>query len=469
MEFGAVFDNRLSSAERAFFQRAIGALMPGCDRLEIPAAGSLELCHAAVAAGVRPAQIVAGGSNLATVIVGAQASGFPPEALLLRFTGDLVPLNDLLREPNGYGAMLVGYHAAQLRADVYHENLARREMLGRAGHYAAATQSQIEKALRKLQGIEFRFEGYLEHLDRAMRDPKALLVVLPPRTTDGITAADKRAMAYLDWPGVDAQTYKPGDRQSFIDLAMISEALTLVLADQTSAQAWPEKVVFAHEQRADRVNYVLCSRPELLTPLIVNRPETRVAPPDYPMIDDGVTIGPDSTLAFVPTTREVAMYLRDLWAHKLGATRSECYFLFLVDGRAAGVFGMFFDHFEANRSPHVSETFGFNAPLRRHKRFNKLMMMCLVSGEARDFFVAQPGPRSSLLELTIFQTTCISSHPELKTNRGLLKLVERRDLPGGRYYLNYRAPFNTASFRDCLLKWLKKDAKYGESDAAEAA
>lgn len=470
MQFGSVFDNRLPAAQRAYFQSALGVLGAAFERVEIPGAGSLELCHAAVAGKVPPKRLVAGGSNLLTAMVGGFAGGAEASLLGLQFLGDLEPLNELLDGPTAYGAMLVGYHAAQLRPDVYHEQVGRRALVGDRVKYAAGAQGQLDRACAALRGLDFRAEGFLAHMRRALPDAGAVIALIPPRTTDGVTASDKRALELIRWASPPAEHYRPAaDRRTVVDLAMIGEAATLVLADADGAYAWPEKVVFAHELRADRVEYVLCSQPDLLRPRISNRPQTKVCAPIFPLMDDACEITPETKLAFAPTTREVAMYLRDLWAHKLGSVRAECYFLFLVDGHAAGVFGMFFDHLEGNRSPHVNETFGFNAPLSRHKRFNKLMMMCLVSGESRDYFASQPGPRSSLLELTIFQTTCISSHPELKTNRGLMKLIERRDLPGGRYYLNYRANFNKATFHDCLLKWLRNDANVRGRNADAAA
>jgi hypothetical protein len=458
MDFGQVFDAGLPRQQRAFVQGAMAALRAAYPRLELAAAGNYELAHSAVAAGYAPEQITVTGWTLPAAVVGQYASGREANRLGVEFTGELEPFNDLVDGDDGFGAILVGYHAAQLQTAKHHERILFRSLIADRAGYASATQRALCKVAEKISGIEFRLGTAWDAVAAGVDDPRALVVVNPPRTTDGVTAADKRARGQVEWPDQPAFAYKPvGDVLDLAEETMACAGCGLMLCNPLVAGAHDDRVVFAHEQRADRVEYAIVNRPELLRPAIVNRPETRVCAPLLPLIDGHAEVTAASTLAFVPTTREVAMYLRDLWAHKLGATRSETYFLFVVDGHAAGVFGMFFDHLHANRLPTVMETFGFNAPLAKHRRLNNLMMRCLVSGQARAFFAAAAG--TTLLDLTEFQTTCISSVPELKTNRGILKLVERRLLPAGRYYLNYAAPFTQESFADCLRKWLAKDGK----------
>ncbi|HEY5410347.1 MAG TPA: hypothetical protein VIJ94_06430 [Caulobacteraceae bacterium] len=470
MNLGAFIESTLPPPQRGYLEGLFKRLRDDCSSVHIPFSGALELAHAAVFGGFAPPDVHCSDVTFVGLVMGTMAAGRTVDTLSIEFSGDLQPFNELVAGKHGFGAALVGWRAGQLRPEVYFEQIARREICKNRAIYAERMQRDLLRAIAPVAGLDFQPIGVWSHLESCIVDVDAAVVVNPPLLTDGVTAADKRAAAMCTWAGPELPGFNPRkSRDQLYDLVLGDpKALCVVVARHQLDQAESDRVIFAHEHRADRLEYILCSRPDLVPATLAPRAETRVSAPIWPLVSDGFEITDQTRIDFVPTTREVALYLRDLWAHKLGATRSENYFLFLLDGHAAGVFGMFFDHFGANRSPHVSETFGFNVAIPRYKRLNKLMMMCLVSRQARDFFVAQPGPRNSLLELTTFQTTCISSHPELKTNRGLMKLRERRDLPGGRYYLNYVAPFNAMSFHDCLLKWLAKDADVGEKPNAAA-
>jgi hypothetical protein len=155
------------------------------------------------------------------------------------------------------------------------------------------------------------------------------------------------------------------------------------------------------------------------------------------------------------------VYYRDLFAHKLGVSRSEDYYLAIADGYLWAVCA--FHTANASRRGHtkdgglfVYETFGFNVP-SHYNRLNKLFMMCLTCRDFRDTLIRE-NPSMAYVGDFDFQTTCLSDVPELKANRGVLKLVERSTMPNGKYKLNYRAKFADCSFSDQLAKWLKKDA-----------
>jgi hypothetical protein len=237
----------------------------------------------------------------------------------------------------------------------------------------------------------------------------------------------------------------------------------ILFADKVPDDHKP-RIVFGHEFKASDVNYILASR-LVGKPGRLLRRETAIRPPIWPIVDDTLEITPETVIQLVPASKEAALYCRDLWAHKLGTTRSEAYFFMLLDGKVSSVFGMFFDKLVRGQLPMVSETFGFSAPVRRYKRLNKLMMMCLISGEGRDFFASQPAARASMMPLTTFQTSCLATTPETKGDRGIgVKLVGRRKIREGAWHLNFRGPFNKMSYADCRDKWLRKDGRVG-SDA----
>jgi hypothetical protein len=78
--------------------------------------------------------------------------------------------------------------------------------------------------------------------------------------------------------------------------------------------------VFALDNKG-KIDYLLCNRPDEAHMLVKRKTETKINPAQIPMLPEDHEITENSTAAVVPTTRERALYYRDLLAHKLGASR----------------------------------------------------------------------------------------------------------------------------------------------------
>jgi hypothetical protein len=470
-QLSKIFEGTLPAEQRVFFQAALTALRSRYRRLVIPCCGRFSIARAAVAAGFEPDAIRCSDMSLFSSVVGAFLGGGNASTLGVAFLNELTPFNDLLAGPCAFGALVVGMKAAQLKPDSYFENVVRRDLIASRSDYAREAQAALEKAMKPIMGVGYIPADMWGEIEEAAGDPEAILIVNPPAYKNGYTKMFQRINALVKWNAPMAQELDPkADLARLYELALKGEgALALLMRHQPPDDRVRPHIVFAHEFRANRLEYVLASRPQEIAVSVARKADAKVARPVWPLIGDDDIIWPHSRIAFAETTKEVALYLRDLWAHKLGVTRSESYYLMLLDGKVAGVFGLFTSKMARNQLPQIEEVFGFNAGLARYKRLNKLMMMCLVSGEAQRFFSNLKGVRCSLLELTDFQTTCIASVPELKTNRGILTIVERRRRKDGRYHINYRAQFNAMSFADCLAKWLARDVKIGVRDGERAA
>lgn len=54
----------------------------------------------------------------------------------------------------------------------------------------------------------------------------------------------------------------------------------------------------------------------------------------YPIFDDS-EITDESKIEILEVDKETCLYYRDLFVHKLGTTKAECYYLMLIDGKLA--------------------------------------------------------------------------------------------------------------------------------------
>ena len=111
-----------------------------------------------------------------------------------------------------------------------------------------------------------------------------------------------------------------------------------------------------------------------------------------------------------------ALYYRDLFVHRLGATTADRGFLLLVDGQVMTAFGIFIQDFLQFRVQYLPEIFGITRSSIRYKRLGKLFMLLLTSGEMKKRLC-------DILKLWLhepagIQTTSITVHEEGKTDRG---------------------------------------------------
>ena len=172
-----------------------------------------------------------------------------------------------------------------------------------------------------------------------------------------------------------------------------------------------------------------------------------------PIYDDH-EITPTSKFQVIMVGLPTALYYRDLFVHRLGATTADRGFLLLVDGQVMTAFGIFFQDFLQFRVQYLPEMFGITRSSRRYKRLGKLFMLLLTSGEMKKRLC-------DILKLWLheprgIQTTSITVHEEGKTDRGALKVVSRETLDDGRFRIIYRADFRDDSFADVVSDWLKK-------------
>jgi hypothetical protein len=179
-----------------------------------------------------------------------------------------------------------------------------------------------------------------------------------------------------------------------------------------------------------------------------------------PIYDDH-EITPASKFHVIMVGLPTALYYRDLFVHRLGATTADRGFLLLLDGQVMTAFGIFIQDFLQFRMQYLREMFGITRSSKRYHRLGKLFMLLLTSGEMKKRLC-------DILKLWLheprgIQTTSITVHEEGKTDRGALKVISRETLDDGRFRIIYRGDFRDDSFADVVAEWL---TKHGERKRA---
>lgn len=472
-KLGNLFLGVTPRPQREYLRDQLERLRPAYNRVIVPCCGRFSFEEAAVQAGYAPEQVESCDVTLFSSIIGLVLAGKPLDELKIEFSGgdEFLSLNELMREhARPDGVALYGMKLALTTADTYYERQIQKDLLVDRDTHIAKLTRDVDELVDRLSGISYACEDMWDLLARSVDDPNVIVLVNPP--VRGGAAAYKALWnfdANLSWADPKIEHFEP--KEGFARLWEVTQdsvCLSITYRQHNDrattdvlklTQEQRDHGVFALELTAERVDFLIANRPGEFERRVQRRKETQIVPSKYPLIPPDHVITKDSEVWIDPTTAGVAMYSRDLFAHKLGAIRSENYFIVAIDGYLMGVFGLFFDQLMRGTNTDVMETFGFTAPHPNYGRLNKLFMMLITCEDARRFY--QSTVPSSLAPIEGFQTSCISTHPEMKTNRGILKLRDRKERPDGRYHLNYHTPFHDRSYGDCIVKWLKSDGKVG--------
>ena len=456
---GQLFKGALHAPTAKFLVTALRrAAQLGAKRVVNPCVGTFGLVRVAVAAGFEPSSVLAGDIGLMSAILGFSIMGRPLAELGIRFLDpSLAPAGEFAGTELEAGATLAAMKACQYKATNVFGKLLLDDILGDWQRAATAIQQQVEARVVVLRGCSFELADMWAQIDAAADDPEAVICLFPPAYRNGYERMFPTA-GRIEWAAPKVPQFDPASQLKLYRKLCDGRALALwSYYGQLPADA-ADRTIFS-EWAAGRKSPErwLANRPDGLPKGVHTRRETPLEPSPFPLwpMDREVTAA--AQVRFVETNKSVAFYYRDLFAHKLGVTRAERFFLVLLDGHLMSVFGTFFDQIDRGVSGTVLEQFGFTVPNRVHARISRFFMMLLVCGDAREFF--QSCVRSPLRKIDTLQTTCIAPHPEVKTDRGILKLRERTTLPDGRYKLVYAVEFNTRSFADVITAWQAKDGK----------
>lgn len=424
---------------RAFRQAA-----PRYRRLIIPCAGSFAIVEAAHAAKWSMGLVEASDTSLFAAALGFHFSGRDLGDLGVRFSGELSEMQRFAGSP---GAILAGLKIAQLRKDRYHERIVRDDMLKRFEHYAMQLGNVLAQMKSRLTGLVYQAASPVAVIEQAAGDPDAVMFIDLPIGKGYAKLFDPKGL--IQWKAPPAVTL---DRKHIAKIAMEAKALVFLFSSRKTGEEFDAGTVFA-AQRKRWIDCVLCNRPEEAPFHVVRKRLTRVCDPHLKFLPDDHEITRKSTLAFAKISKETALYYRDLFAHKLGVTRAQSYFIATIDGYVMAVFGMFFSHVQRGVNGTVMEQFGFTVPNARYPRLNRLFMTSIVCGDARNFFQLEC---AGVGEVNYFQTTCLSTTPEQKTHRGSLKLLVREKRTDGRFKLVYGGAFKAWGFSQVIANWLAR-------------
>ncbi len=324
----------------------------------------------------------------------------------------------------------------------------REELLSTWDRSRESMRQQLEALIQNIAGIHYEIADIWDVMSRVSEEDVTFYASVP-HYARGYTKMF--AAPNLKWNAPAVQEFDPKSFPLLLEKlgATKSQALLCRRCDWSEQIPPPWQKVFGkpdgHRALWIISNHSVEARAENTTGF----GEIRKLP-----IYDDHEITPASKFHVLMVGLPTALYYRDLFVHRLGATTADRGFLLLVDGQVMTSFGIFIQDFLQFRTQYLPEMFGITRSSKRYHRLGKLFMLLLTSGEMKKRLC-------DILKLWLheprgIQTTSITVHEEGKTDRGALKMVSREPLNDGRFRIIYRGDFRDDNFSGVASDWLKK-------------
>jgi len=442
----------------------------------VPCCGSFSLAAVAREAGAPTERIVCGDISLYSTALGMAIMSndwrldLKPEAgeigELVRKYVDGAPIAK---------AAAVMYAIRVLQYDRKNQTIflqhVQRELMQEAENYIGQLMEAIVEMAQALRGLRYEARDMWLTLDEYRGDPKALLLVNPPRYTGGYGRMFKGIERIFDWDEPKVAQFTEKDYARLMQVLGASPALTLMYyatPNEDPAPLWgePWQSVFADRpsnSKSAAINWIVANRNPI--PPQVSRAKITLGEARFKLFTGEVK--PDSRIEARVIPRDVADYYKDLFIHRLPGSMSEKYVGLLLDGCLAAILAFTTANMRSGHGSKDDEigdipanlTFAFTVPHERYERLHKLTLLSMLS----EWFWNDIFSREKHVDLTGLprrvQSTMLTPHPENKTARGTgMEMAKRAAQKDGTFKLTYYGNIVQRTREETLALWLQKFA-----------
>lgn len=326
-------------------------------------------------------------------------------------------------------------------------------------------KNQIQEMVKYFRGINYEIKDLRNDVEE--KPAGHLVVVNPPVFAKGYT----KMFDFGERITFDPQIPEFNFSKEYKDIYEKSRELDtpFIWYRSRSVEGFdPREVIYAKEYKVNKVDYWLMTKPELLDDfdgkhLIKSFARKKFVPyKKAPMFSDDDEITEASKITFVLVPAKVALYYRDIWAHKLGNTGGKIYYLMLVDNKVFATMAISPDDLYKLRKDYIFENYGFSVSLNKYPRANRLLMLAITSKHFYKIMRNTATWYNRYWEAKGIQTACLAKYRHVKLNSGILKVEKREKKPNGMYKIMYCADFRDDTFSDVVKRFLAEEKEYAE-------
>jgi len=460
LDFNKIFLGNTPSEQRKyllyFFEKIVGKY----DTLMVPAVGQFAIPKIAIEAGFRKSSIYTSDISLFSTILGYLFSGKRIDSigftLADNLKGDYKSRSDDI-DRAAYLFWLM--KSIQIKGKNYYEQVHKDHVLKHKRRHINHIADELRAYVKFYAGLRYEIKDLRQVINEGDKD-NVLVVINPPAYSRGYERMFDFGEALQFDSGIDEFNWSK-EYSNLYEKSKGQKATFLWYRYQNTTGLPSEDLLFAKEYTADRYDYWLCTKADRLKalgvkPLVSFKKEGVYRPIDVKIIPPDYQITEKTKISFKQASEGIALYYRDLWAHKLGSTKAESYFLMFLDGMAFGTIGFHLQECRSLKSDSIFEVYGFTAPLNKYLTANRLLMLAITTKQFRDFLYSQTCKRNRIARMEEFKTTCLSKYRKVKLNNNLLTMRSREKMKNGMYKIVYVTPFYDRSYSDCVGIFLKE-------------
>jgi hypothetical protein len=456
---------------RGYSAEVLAAFHP--KKVVIPCTGSFSLAHTAIGAGVKNEGIFCGDISLYSHALGMAIMGDDYDLELKddffqNAIGHLVGGNPIDKA----AAVLFAIRVLQYRTRkkksfhwIYHE----RERMENSPAYIQQLREQLESFVTGLAGITYRSQDMWVSLDQFKDEKDTVLLINPPRYTGGYDKMFEGVEDTFAWEQPEYTMFTEDDYVRMMNMLSDSPAIVLMYyatPKEDPSYLWgdPWRAVFADRPGSKRdvsINWIIANRSP------VDLKVSRTVPPDvgsrYRLFTDEDEVIQDSVLFAKKVDKPTGDYYRDLFIHRLEGGQAEAYVALFLDGKMFGIagvnpYGILETSLRASKEvPTGLLTFCFTVESNRYKRLQKLALMSICSEWLWEIVYGSQSWYQAMGAPERVETTMLTRYPEVKTSRGVMKLLRREPgEPPHKYKLLYGADIEQRTPQETIAAWLEK-------------
>ncbi len=448
----SIFLGVTTSPAREFIAKAI--LNSKAERILMPCVGRFAAVEAMAGSGIPAKQITASDICLFSSIIGYLAEprrSISELGIELPLSLPTMPKTDAGDDYDLAAQTMLALGLGQLPQKHAKGLSERAYILNNWTRYHRDMVNKLKTLVGSIRGVRYEIKDLWEVVKGA--DKNTALYVNVPVYKNGYDRMWKDSNVSWKAPSISQFDY---EQFGVLLKSLKDSGAKAVVYCQTSVKDIPKgwHVVYAETLVKGRTDFLISSFD----------PKKRVAiqaitarkPKRFPVYADE-QITDESKVSMVACDRETCLYYRDLFIHKLGQTQARSYFLFLIDGRVVTAFGLDTSKLTLGHSQYVNEVFGISKTSKQYFYMGKLFMLLLTSGNTKRFL--ESTFNFGIREPKGIRTSSITTHHEGKTDRSVMKLESREQLPDGRFRIVYCADFRDDSWSLTLQRWLKHYGK----------
>ena len=447
-EIGKIFLGNTPSDQRAYLSYLISKIKNGYQKYIVPCVGQFAIPKILIENGIKSEQIYCSDIGMFTSLIGYFYSGKNikdmPIKIEQNYENDIEALCDIIYK----------IKISQINPKNYYMEQVLLEIKQNEEKYKKDIDESLKKAKCVFDGIHYNIMDMRSVLIDEYTE-EDLIIINPPAFSKGYTRMFPIPEGITYNVHVDEWNLKKEFKNVYQDTE--KKKGTYIWYKYKELDFINERdALFAKEYTKDRFDYwVSPSAEKLKNSYLKQKKYEKNKMFRYKIIPKNYVIKETSKISVIKASEEDALYLRDLWAHKMGTTKAEQYTLISIDKYAWGIVGFHTSEIRKLVSDEIFEVFGFNADLENHKNSNRLLMMIIMSREFADILKAM-AKTNRFFEINNFKTTCISKYRKVKTNNGLLNIRDREQMKNGMYKIVYTSPIYEKTINETVREYLQE-------------